>query len=47
MVTVDGAARGGREGLLPKLLKHTDGGKYSDIWTTDLVQELIKFKWQT
>lgn len=34
-------------GLLPTLLKHTEGEQHSEVFSTEAVSRLIDFKWQT
>ena len=45
MTAVDGAASSGQEALLPMLLKFTRGEQHIEVFSTELVRELIEFKW--
>eukprot|EP01046_Picozoa_sp_COSAG06_P088140 COSAG06_NODE_34581_length_472_cov_1.911528_1_plen_156_part_11 len=47
MFGIDGVALPGRKGLLSILLKYTDDENYSDVFSTDIVRELVDYKWQT
>jgi hypothetical protein len=44
MFAIDGAAAA--DGLLAPLLKYTKNEKHNDVFSTEIVRELIEFKWQ-
>jgi hypothetical protein len=46
MLAVEDAAKAGHEGLLGMVVKHTADGQHMDVFSTDIVAELIEFKWQ-
>ena len=45
MLSVDSAARAGSASLLSVLLQNTQGDQHSEVFSTDIVTEIIKFKW--
>eukprot|EP01043_Picozoa_sp_COSAG02_P032514 COSAG02_NODE_2175_length_9589_cov_6.644573_3_plen_1201_part_00 len=47
MFGIDGASRPGRKGLLGIVLKHTQRERYNEVFASELIYQLIKFKWQT